>query len=383
MLPVKVASGKHYRGMISGQPGSVASVSFFNNEIMALISHPAASGNIIIGKLDNQSTHIVYQDDQIASQFQTTCATQDSGKRYTAAQLRGELGQNRSLSDCVRLYLEADHDIYLNKGSNVANVTSFVTGIFNQVGTLYANEQINTVISELVIWTQPSPYNGTTSIAMLNAFTAYRQGFNGDLAQLLSYKASGGVAYIDGLCRPNPDFSMSYAGISSTYQNVPTYSWTVEVTAHEFGHLFGSQHTHACVWNGNNTAIDGCYATEGGCPNPGLPSGGGTVMSYCHLTSAGINFANGFGTQPGNVMRYEVTNASCLQECSGGGNGGGSNPCTENVLTLELRTDNYPAETTWNIKNATGVILYSGGPYATPNTLNLPTSWLLYIYHQR
>jgi hypothetical protein len=371
MTPVKLAHGKHYRGIISGQSGSVAAVSFFDDEIMGFIAHPAASGNIIIGKLEGQSSHIVYQDDQIASRFASGCDTEASDKKYTPAQLRGELGHDRSLSDCVRLYLEADHDIYLNKGSNTGNVTNFVTGIFNQVSTLYANEQINTIISELVIWTQPSPYNATTTIGMLNAFTAYRQGFNGDLAQLLSYKVGGGVAYIDGLCRPNPDFSMSYSGITSTYQNVPTYSWTVEVCAHEFGHLFGSQHTHACVWNGNNTAIDGCFTTEGGCPSPGLPSGGGTVMSYCHLTSAGINFANGFGVQPGNVMRYEVTNASCLQACpGGGGDGGGGNPCTENALTLELRTDNYPAETTWNIKNAAGAVIYSGGPYATPNTLN-------------
>ncbi|MBL0100266.1 MAG: hypothetical protein IPP49_09630 [Saprospiraceae bacterium] len=127
------------------------------------------------------------------------------------------------------------------------------------------------MVSEIVIWTQPSPYSSTSSIGMLNAFTAYRQGFNGDLAQLLSFQASGGVAYVDGICRSNPDYSMGYAGIGSTYQNVPTYSWTVEVCAHEFGHLFGSQHTHACVWNGNNTAIDGCYAPEGSCSNQDCP----------------------------------------------------------------------------------------------------------------
>ncbi|MBK8348597.1 MAG: hypothetical protein IPL08_13660 [Saprospiraceae bacterium] len=63
---------------------------------------------------------------------------------------------------------------------NTTTVTTFITGIFNQVSTLYANEQINTVVSEIVIWTQPSPSDSTSSIGMLNAFTAYRQGFNGD-----------------------------------------------------------------------------------------------------------------------------------------------------------------------------------------------------------
>jgi len=380
MKTIEVNIGKHYRGIIKGQERSIVAISIFDDQIMGLISHPSATGNMVVGKLENSENYILYQDDQIADQFNFDCKSKDHEIEYTSDQLNETTTGTRALTDCIRLYLEVDYDIYVNKGSSTTAVTNFVTGIFNQVITLYSNEQINTVVSEIVIWTQQSPYNSTSSINMLNAFTGYRQGFNGDLAQLLSYKASGGVAYVDGLCRSNPDYSMSYAGIQSTYQNVPAYSWSVEVCTHEFGHLFGSQHTHACVWNGNNTAIDGCYTPEGGCANPGIPSSsvGGTIMSYCHLTGAGINFSNGFGPQPGNVIRSRVSNVTCLQACSGGNPGGGTQ-CTSNTLTLELRTDNYPGETTWNIKSSTGVILYSGGPYSTANTLNtislcLPTA---------
>ena len=380
MKTIEVNIGKHYRGIIKGQERSIVAISIFDDQIMGLISHPSATGNMVVGKLENSENYILYQDDQIADQFNFDCKSKDHEIEYTSDQLNETTTGTRALTDCIRLYLEVDYDIYVNKGSSTTAVTNFVTGIFNQVITLYSNEQINTVVSEIVIWTQQSPYNSTSSINMLNAFTGYRQGFNGDLAQLLSYKASGGVAYVDGLCRSNPDYSMSYAGIQSTYQNVPAYSWSVEVCTHEFGHLFGSQHTHACVWNGNNTAIDGCYTPEGGCANPGIPSSsvGGTIMSYCHLTGAGINFSNGFGPQPGNVIRSRVSSVTCLQACSGGNPGGGTQ-CTSNTLTLELRTDNYPGETTWNIKSSTGVILYSGGPYSTANTLNtislcLPTA---------
>ncbi|MDP4851578.1 MAG: hypothetical protein NWR22_00230, partial [Saprospiraceae bacterium] len=85
--------------------------------------------------------------------------------------------------------------------------------------------------------------------------------------------------------------------------------------AHELGHTLGSSHTHACVWNGNNTAIDGCYSTEGGCNSFGLPAAGGTIMSYCHLRRVGINFSLGFGVQPGNVIRNTIAQASCLTNC--------------------------------------------------------------------
>jgi hypothetical protein len=371
MQIVSFNHGKHYRGIVKGQERSIAAISIFDDQIVGMISHPSATGNLVIGRLENAEQHILYQDDQIADKKKASCQTTDDMKSYTDDELRHSNSGTRALTDCVKLYLEVDYDIYTSKGSSITNVNNYVAGIFNQVNTLYANEQINTVVSEILVWTTPSPYNSTSSDGMLTAFGNQRQGFNGDLAMLLSYKASGGIAWVNGLCRTNPDYSMSYSGIQSTYQNVPTYSWTVEVCTHEFGHLFGSQHTHACVWNGNNTAIDGCYTPEGSCSNPGLPPAatGGTIMSYCHLTSVGIKFSNGFGTQPGNVMRNRVSASTCLQACNGGGGGGGTQ-CNEVSLTLELRTDTYANETTWEIKNSAGVIVSAGGPYSSGNTLH-------------
>ncbi|MFM7766715.1 MAG: T9SS type A sorting domain-containing protein, partial [Bacteroidota bacterium] len=119
-------------------------------------------------------------------------------------------------------------------------------------------------------------------------------------------------------------YRMGYCAISSTYQNVPTYSRTVEVLTHEGGHLLGSRHTHDCVWNGNNTRIDGCGPAAG--YNSGTCAAGpvpvsGTIMSYCHLVSGvGINFNNGFGPQPTSTIVNTINNAACLTACS--------NPCT-------------------------------------------------------
>ena len=366
---IKYQNGKHYRGVVRGAQSSAVAISIFDNHVMGLITSNRIQGNLVLGKLADNDAHILYADNTIMDKMPFECGTDDSYEPYQQEELETTAGE-RALSDCVRLYLEVDYDIYQDKGSTSAT-TDYVTGLFNQVSTMYANENINTSLSPLVIWTQTSPYSGNSSIDLLNDFTAYRQGFDGDLAQLLSYQASGGVAYVDGICSSNPDYSMSFSSINSTYANVPTYSWSVMVVTHEFGHLFGSQHTHACVWNGNSTAIDGCYATEGGCGDPGNPSGGGTVMSYCHLTSVGINLNLGFGTQPGNLIRNRVTAANCLSACDGDGGGGdgGGPTCAENEATLTILTDNYPGETTWNIKDANGNTLYSGGPYTSTNSI--------------
>ena len=365
---IKYQNGKHYRGIVQGSQTSAVAISIFDDQVMGLITSDRVQGNLVLGKLDNTETHILYEDDELLKKMPFECGTDDNFKPYHQEELEALAGE-RALSDCVRLYLEVDYDIYQDKGSTTAT-SDYITGLFNQVSTMYANENINTSLSPLVIWTQTSPYSGNSSIDLLNDFTAYRQGFDGDLAQLLSYQASGGVAYVDGLCSSNPDYSMGFSSINSTYANVPSYSWSVMVVTHEFGHLFGSQHTHACVWNGNGTAIDGCYATEGGCADPGNPAGGGTVMSYCHLTSVGINLNLGFGSQPGNLIRNKVTAANCLSACdNGGGDNGGGNGCTENEATLTIKTDNYPGETTWTITDASGNTLYSGGPYTSTNSI--------------
>ena len=89
-------------------------------------------------------------------------------------------------------------------------------------------------------------------------------------------------------------------------------------------------------------------------------------MSYCHLRNVGINFSKGFGPQPGNVLRNAVANASCLQACAD--DGGGNNSCTGQEVELGITLDAYGIETTWEIRDTSGAVQYSGGPY--PNEPN-------------
>ncbi len=64
-----------------------------------------------------------------------------------------------------------------------------------------------------------------------------------------------------------------------------------------------------------------------------------------------------------------------------------SAPVAQNYVSLILRTDNLPQETTWDIKNSSGQVMKSGGPYTQTNhiykdTLYLSTSdcYLFTIY---
>src|SRR5690606_19699258 len=90
------------------------------------------------------------------------------------------------------------------------------------------------------------------------------------------------------------------------------------------GHNLGSRHTHWCGWNtgagGSCGSIDDCTTQQSGsgcstCPSTfsnAQQGWEGTIMSYCHLVSRGVNLANGFGPLPGDKIRNEVNNQICL-----------------------------------------------------------------------
>lgn len=256
---------------------------------------------------------------------------------------------------CVDVRIEVAYDIYQDKGSTTQ---AYVDDLLAQVAAIYSADDI-AINFDVHIWQTPDPYVGSSSGQLLNSFGNNMLPHDADVAQLISYRASGGIAWVDVLCHNN--LGHSFSSIQSGYNPYPVYSWSVMVIAHELGHNFGSPHTHACVWNGNNTAIDGCAgATEGNCPNPGSPANGGTVMSYCHFTT-GIDFNQGFGPQPLALMKNRISGALCI-ECE-------DNPppppadCEENEVIVEIMPDAYPMEVTYRLETAAGNVLASGGPW--------------------
>ncbi|WP_103068426.1 M12 family metallo-peptidase [Aquimarina sediminis] len=310
---VPVEKALHYRGVVKGKSNSITAISFYENKMSGLISIDGDHGNIVIGPLENSKSHIAYKDSDISylNDFACRLKEQENAEEYTIEQLFGNT-TNKAAAKCPKVFFDIDTDIVQDKGGS-QGASNFIQSVFNQVAVLYSNDNITIKLSGMKTWTSSKPFSNS-----LDSYRNYRNqnSFNGDLGHFVTYNFSGGVAWVSALCGSH---KYAVSGINKNYSNVPTYSWTVGVIAHELGHNFGSHHTHACRWNGNNTAIDGCYNTEGGCAKPAIPSGGGTVMSYCHLTNVGINFTKGFGSQPANVMRNFINSSSCTGACGGGG----------------------------------------------------------------
>ena len=296
----------HFRGVIDGVPNSVVGLSISDNSIQGIVT--SSEGNFNLGQLENSDLFVLYSDRDMEMPSSSFCGV--TNELQVVKENIGEAGQ-KSGGTCVQVYMELNDDVYDHFGSTQASV-DFISAVFNEVSILYSNENLTVQISEVFVWTSNSPYGTSSSTTALNDFKAYRTSYNGDLAHLVDLTpGNGGIAYVDVLC--NNTYGYGYSGIYTNYQEVPTYSWTVEVITHELGHNLGSPHTQSCDWPGG--PIDNCYTQEGVCAAGPAPQNGGTIMSYCHLTSHGINFQHGFGPLPGDLIRDRVASAGCLQTC--------------------------------------------------------------------
>ncbi len=314
---------RFYRGMINGDPNSVAIVSVFEERIQILFADK--NGNKRIQQTDGLQ-YVFFADKDIRIPKDLVCQTDNIDQQIHQDDDKNS-GSRVMTGNCVEVYVECDYESYLDNGSSVPNTEEWIAELWNEVITLYENEDIPVAVSDLLIYTEEDPFiNLNSTSAVLSAFRAHIDtlDYNGRLAHFLSTRSlGGGIAYVDVLCSNSFQVAVS-ASLSTNIVPFPTYSWTVEVVTHEMGHNMGSRHTHGCYWNGNNTQIDDCgnvwannnnNTPEGNAcfdeNNPILPEDG-SIMSYCHLISGiGIDFNIGFGPLPGDLIRDKYNTAPC------------------------------------------------------------------------
>lgn len=304
---ISYSKGQHYRGVIKDEINSIASFNFFKNEMNGIVSS-LELGNLNIGKLFNTSEnnldYIIYSDSNLLVPNEFKCHTNDD---YIPSSTKKNFNKSLLLPKCVTTYFEVGYQAFEANGSDLTTTTNWITSISNNSQTLFVNDGISISLKTIFIWTS-NDYYSTSSNFIIPAFTNIRPYFDGDVGFIADIDPGplGGQAFgVGGLCT---DRKFAYGDLLLNYNSVPTYSQPVYVVTHELGHVLGSHHTHACVWNGNNTAIDGCANSYGGCQTPFTPPGTpGTIMSYCTA-----NFSLGFGTQPANAIFEYINSAECL-----------------------------------------------------------------------
>lgn len=315
-----------YYGVIEGDYNSWATLAVVDGQYKILMA--SKNGNIEVAHQQN-NIYKVYNSHDLMNVPSYKCHTNDSN----ATQAKHIETETKSVgSDCVELYIECDNQSYVDNGNSVASTEAWALSIMNDVATIYNTINVPMLVNGVFVWNSVDPYVTESSVqAVRDSFVnQIEDNYSGRVAQLFSTRdLGGGLAYgIGGLCGSYPDFPGPYSiatSLETNYSAFPNFSFTVNVVAHELGHVFGARHTHACVWGaGFDSQIDDCgnvYAASNNDQpegqecfdenNPILPSSGGTIMSFCNLTSGGIDLSSGFGTEVGDYIYDKYITAPC------------------------------------------------------------------------
>jgi hypothetical protein len=217
-----------------------------------------------------------------------------------------------------RLAIETDFQLYQRFG-NLAAMQNYLTQLFTAASDRYDTDL--TVVLDVVYlgvhttsndgWV--SGDNGAGAGAMLDEFRIAWTGNipNGaHLAHFLSGAGlGGGVAYLATLCDQAYGFAVSgdLSGNTPFPVQQGPLTWDFMVFTHELGHNFGTPHTHDYC-----PPFDQCSPLFGQCQTSQVCISNGTLMSYCHLCSGGMNnMALFFHPVCAQVMRGYADN-SCI-----------------------------------------------------------------------
>ena len=312
-------NGVHYRGTgyidIDGEEKKfLVALSFFEDEMRGMLL--GTDNNYTIARPLDASQYTIFNEDDFEIDQEFECRIKEKAMQSTPDAPNYSAGSDdESSNSCqlVEIFFEADYDTY-NQFGTTQEVADYTEGFFNVVALIYENQGLNIQISDILVWDQPDPYEHIDDRSdILGKFADERTSFDGDLAHFISTRSDigGGIAYLSALCNSSRRYAVS--GISTFYEEYPTYSWTIFVVSHELGHNFSSPHTHWCGWP--DGPIDNCTEVDDGPCDEGPTPEDGTIMSYCHLEpSVGINFQVGLHQYPLQVMTDHIDNAACIDE---------------------------------------------------------------------
>lgn len=338
--------GAFYNGIIAGIPESIATVSMSANRIEIIASD--LSGNYVITEIKgSESEYIMFNDFKIKQNPNFSCGINDDDFVMPINLNPHPEASKKQVRDNVEVYIEVDYDIYVDHGMSTTETMNYVLDVFRASVSVFEKEQISLRLNKVLIWTTNNDrFNGISNFTDFDvALKAWAcDGFtDADIGHYLgTTEGIGGLANsIGDFCDQNsglfciddetahcaslgmnkPFIELDAGATFTLGYSVPT--WELYVFCHEMGHVFGSPHTHACAWNGNNTQIDDCgnlWSFNQGDPtvscfnsaSPIIPSNGGTMMSYCHLNAVDINLSLGFDSQAAGLMRTVIYNSSCI-----------------------------------------------------------------------
>ncbi|GAB4382752.1 MAG: hypothetical protein Kow0022_00960 [Phycisphaerales bacterium] len=217
--------------------------------------------------------------------------------------------------------VDSDYEFTANLfGGNTSAAADYAMTLMGAVSSIYERDvNVAQYIGYLRVWgTDVDPYGGEGDMGeFLDRFRNHWISNMGTVERVVAHGLSGrplggGVAWVNVLCSTAWGYGVS-TSLAGSFPLPPTDhragNWDPFVVAHEFGHNFGTGHTH----DSYDPVIDGCG--NGDCS----AAWGGTIMSYCHGCPGGMaNIVLAFHPRVQEVIEATVANAACFTNLPSG-----------------------------------------------------------------
>ena len=238
----------------------------------------------------------------------------------------------------------------------------------------YTKDYVENIIKSNTQW-DPDQYLNIWLADLSGGLLGYAQ--FPEAASLGGIGTGNGVANTDGVVI----LTSSVGSVANPNPNGGNYDAGRTMT-HEVGHWLGLRH----IWGDGGCGVDDYVAdtpesdaSNGGCPTGHVSCGSvDMVENYMDYTyDACMNIFTLGQKARMRIVMGDSGNGSPRRAILANSTkcGGGSGPtCSASPLSLSITFDNYPEETSWNVKNSSGTTIASGGTYgsqADGSTLNL------------
>jgi hypothetical protein len=223
-----------------------------------------------------------------------------------------------------RVAIDSDQEFAALAGGaqNAADYAVILVAAANEIYTSEIGMGLR--ISYLRTWSTTDPWTSANTSDQLSQFRSHWRTNMGSVSRASAHLFSGrslggGIAYLRAACSNTNGYAVS-ANLEGSFPfpiRDNDSNWDLMVVAHEWGHQFGSEHTHnSCAYN---PVVDGCglrtgnSSCEAGAQDCSVAAAGvGSIMSYCHTCSGGIrNMQMTFGPRVIARMTSYVNGLSC------------------------------------------------------------------------
>lgn len=331
----------HYRGVVRGYDTLSSVFLSISDDDVSLVIALEDKIEYEMYKDDKEKIHVLHSYQVLTySQAEYLCGGEEQATARDP-QVQNRETKKKGDDKCLYLFLEVEHEIYLEAGSSLEDLQKRVLKVFHKTAWLYEKIDVTLRLRELKLWDTPDPYTfNTVTGGNINAnqsdFAAKKQDYidhaiiptDVNLAHVLTTYTSGGIQGTGGTFKcldSGSDPRPSIERFSGACDNKDCRKIYVKTMAHEVAHSLSCGHTKDCRWNGNCTPMDnaGIFPASfvcdgvsvgpcGWAPHPNTADGGyWTVMS----AQGEFSYNKHFGQQPGDLIYNFVNSQECLSSC--------------------------------------------------------------------